>query len=222
MEEYSVKSIKRHETLTWLKNIHYAKRVPMIMYAFGLYKNDVLRGVITYGKPVGKDLCICICGEKYKSEVTELNRLVLQYNEKNEASFLVANSFKLLPKPLIIVSYADSNQNHNGYVYQATNFIYTGLSNKRSKFTINGKAIHERTLGGTKQRGNLTREQFFKKYNVKTSKQLGKHRYIYFLGNKHQKKQRLNDLQLKQYPYPKGKNINYDWNFEIETQKLLF
>ena len=220
MKDYCVKSIKRDETLTWLKNIHYAKRVPMIMYSFGLYKENVLRGVITYGKPISKDLCICICGEKYKSEVTELNRLVLQYNEKNEASFLVSNSFKLLPKPLIIVSYADSNQNHNGYVYQATNFIYTGLSNERLKLIMGGKDLSERTLSGIQ--GNLTREQFFKKYNVKKSKQLGKHRYIYFLGNKREKKQRLNNLLLKQYPYPKGKNINYNWNFKPETQGLLF
>ena len=219
---YSVKSIKRDETLTWLKNIHYARRIPMIMYAFGLYKDDVLRGIITYGKPVGKDLCICICGQKYKSEVLELNRLVLQYNKKNEASFLVANSFKLLPKPLIIVSYADSNQNHNGYVYQATNFIYTGLSNERYKYSINGKDIHERTLGGLKQRNGLTREQYFKKYNIKKTKQQGKHRYIYFLGNKSQKKERLKNLLLKEYPYPKGKNINYDWDFKPQTQGLLF
>ena len=171
-------------------------------------------------KPISKDLCVCICGERYKSEVTELNRLVLQYNEKNEASFLVSNSFKLLPKPLIIVSYADSNQNHNGYVYQATNFIYTGLSNERLKLMMGGKDLSERTLSGIQ--GNLTREQFFKKYNVKKSKQLGKHRYIYFLGNKREKKQRLNNLLLKQYPYPKGKNINYDWDFNPETQGLLF
>jgi hypothetical protein len=217
---YSVKPIKRDETLTWLKNIHYAKRIPMIMYAFGLYKDNVLRGVITYGKPVSKDLCICICGEKYKSEVTELNRLVLQYNEKNEASFLVSNSFKLLPKPLIIVSYADSNQNHNGYVYQATNFIYTGLSKERLKLTMGGKDLSERTLSGIQ--GNLTRQQFYKKYNVEVSKQLGKHRYIYFLGNKAEKKQRIKDLLLKQEPYPKGKNKNYDWDFKPETQGLLF
>ena len=203
---YSVKPIKRDETLTWLKNIHYAKRIPMIMYAFGLYKDNVLRGVVTYGKPVGKDLCICICGKKYKSEVTELNRLVLQFNKKNEASYLVSNSFKLLPKPLIIVSYADSNQNHNGYVYQATNFIYTGLSKERLKFIMGGKDLSERTLSGY-QKG-ISRQEVIKKYNIKTEKQLGKHRYIYFLCNKSEKKQRLKDLLLKQEPYPKGKNKN--------------
>jgi hypothetical protein len=217
---YSVKPIKRDETLTWLKNIHYAKRIPMIMYAFGLYKDNVLRGVVTYGKPISKDLCICICGEKYKSEVTELNRLVLQFNKKNEASYLVSNSFKLLPKPLIIVSYADSNQNHNGYVYQATNFIYTGLSKERLKFIMGGKDLSERTLSGY-QKG-ISRQEVIKKYNIKTEKQLGKHRYIYFLCNKSEKKQRLKDLLLKQEPYPKGKNKNYNWDFKPETQGLLF
>ena len=219
---YSVKPIKREETLTWLKNIHYAKRIPQIMYAFGLYKDNVLRGVVTYGKPVSKDLCICICGEKYKSEVTELNRLVLQFNEKNEASFLVSNSFKLLPKPLIIVSYADSNQNHNGYVYQATNFLYTGLSKERSKFIMNGKDLSERTLDHMRVKENTTRNKIIDKYGISITKQLGKHRYIYFLGNKNEKKQRLNDMLLKQEKYPKGQNKNYQWDFKPETQGLLF
>ena len=133
---------------------------------------------------------------------------------------VVSNSFKLLPKPLIVVSYADSNQNHNGYVYQATNFIYTGLSKERSKFIMGGKDLSERTLSGY-QKG-LTRQEVIKKYNIKTEKQLGKHRYIYFLGNKAEKKQRLKDLLLNQEPYPKGKNKKYNWDFKTETQGLLF
>ena len=216
---YSVKSIKRDETLTWLKDMHYAKRVPMIMYAFGLYFKNTLKGVVTYGKPVSKDLCICICGEKYKSEVTELNRLVLLDNKKNEASFLVSNSFKLLPKPLIIVSYADSNYHHNGYVYQATNFIYTGLSKPRTKFIMGGKDLSERTLSGY-QKG-ISRQEVLKKYNIKVTKQLGKHRYIYFLGSKKDKKQRLKDLLLNKLPYPKGQNKDYKVNFSPSTQGLL-
>ena len=37
----------------------------------------------------------------------------------------------MLP-PLIIVSYADKGQNHNGYIYQATNFLYTGATKERT------------------------------------------------------------------------------------------
>jgi hypothetical protein len=74
-----------------------------------------------------------------KHLVLELNRLVLKYNKKNEASMLVGKSIKLLPKPKIIISYADISQNHIGYIYQATNFIYTGLSAKRKEWQMTGK-----------------------------------------------------------------------------------
>ena len=35
---------------------------------------------------------------------------------------------KATRKPKIVVSYADTSKGHVGYVYQATNFIYTGMS----------------------------------------------------------------------------------------------
>jgi len=38
----------------------------------------------------------------------------------------------------VVVSYADTSQNHHGYIYQATNWIYTGLSAKRPDYKIKG------------------------------------------------------------------------------------
>ena len=43
----------------------------------------------------------------------------------------VSKCLKLLPRPMIIVSYSDTRQGHNGYIYQATNWIYTGLPKKQ-------------------------------------------------------------------------------------------
>ena len=45
-EKYSVKSIKPSETYDWLKNKHYAKRIPSISYAFGLYERSILSGYV--------------------------------------------------------------------------------------------------------------------------------------------------------------------------------
>ena len=86
-----VVQIKYHETEEWLMNIHYAKRLPSITYSFGLFKDNVLIGIITYGMPVSHTLCEGICGKEYKDNVLELNRLCLLHNRKNEASFLVGN-----------------------------------------------------------------------------------------------------------------------------------
>ena len=111
--------IKNEETYPWLLQKHYAKRIPQIMFAFGLYEENQLVGVVTYGIPASPALCMGICGKEYSDKVLELNRVCLLNNDKNQASFLVANSIKLLPKPTIVVSYADTGKGHIGYVYQA-------------------------------------------------------------------------------------------------------
>ena len=104
-------------------------------------------------------------GEDYVHEVMELNRLVLLDNKKNQASFLIGNSMKMLPKPTIVVTYADSNMNHHGYTYQACNFIYTGLSKPRAKFfSPSGEEIAERTL--SEWQGHNTRQETLKKYQL--------------------------------------------------------
>jgi len=124
--------IKTEEAVPWILRKHYAKRLPSISYAFGLYEDGVLIGIVTYGMPASNQLCEGVCGIENKQKVIELNRLCLQDNSKNQASFLVANSIKLLPKPTIIVSYADTAQGHIGYVYQATNFLFTGTTKERT------------------------------------------------------------------------------------------
>ena len=102
--------INNFEVEPWLLEKHYAKRMPQIMFAFGLYKDDTLVGVVTYGIPASPPLCMGICGKEYSDKVLELNRVCLLDNHKNEASFLVANSIKLLPKPMIVVSFADTSK----------------------------------------------------------------------------------------------------------------
>jgi hypothetical protein len=100
--------IKSEEAVPWILQKHYAKRLPSISYAFGLYENNQLIGVVTYGIPASNSLCEGVCGKQNKEYVIELNRLCLLNNDKNQSSFLVGNSLKMLPKPKIIVSYADT------------------------------------------------------------------------------------------------------------------
>ena len=40
---YTVDSIKSSETYDWLLNKHYMKRLTCISYAFGLFKNQILK-----------------------------------------------------------------------------------------------------------------------------------------------------------------------------------
>jgi len=212
--------IKSEETYPWLLQKHYAKRIPQIMYAFGLYEESTLVGVVTYGIPASPSLCMGICGKEWSNKVLELNRLCLQDNTKNQSSFLVSNSIKLLPKPTIVVSYADTSQGHVGYVYQATNFLYTGLSASRVDWTVKGlEHKHSKTLSD-----GMTLESIKEKYgdDFYYAERSKKHRYIYFHGTKQQKKLLKSLLKYNIEPYPKGDSKKYDSGNRVETQTLLF
>lgn len=133
----------------WLLKKHYAKRLCSVSFAFGLYVDNVLKGVITFGMPPSSNLAESICGKEYKEYVLELNRLVVNDDlPKNTLSKFVSNSLTQLQGNKIIVSFADANMNHNGYIYQATNFLYTGVSSNTAKLVDKfGEEFHFRNIG---------------------------------------------------------------------------
>ena len=49
--EYEIRQIPYSETKHWILNIHYAKRLPSISYAYGLYRHDEMVGMVSYGTP---------------------------------------------------------------------------------------------------------------------------------------------------------------------------
>lgn len=224
---WEVLRIKPEETYSWLIRLHYAKRIPSISYAFGLYIDGVLTGIVTYGTPSSSTLRNGICGEKHSNYVLELNRLCFDNYVKNGASYLVSNSLKYLPKPSIVVSYADTNQGHIGYVYQACNFIYTGLSAKRTDWKVKGlEHLHgqtiadmSRNIGGDMTRSEYMREKFGDDFYLEDRAR--KHRYIYFVGNKYKKNEFLCALKYQVETYPKGESKKYKITETAEKQSLL-
>jgi hypothetical protein len=229
---YKVESIKSSETYDWLLNKHYAKRIPPISFSFGLFdKNKTMEGICTFGVPISSQLKKC-CTNKYSNIFYELNRLCVNQNEKNMTSFFVSQCLKLLPKPLILVSYADSSQNHHGYIYQATNWIYTGLSIKINDYMVKGlEHLHGATIldsvgrndnGIEYTKGKI--ERLKEKYGDKLYKKERprKHRYFYFIGSKKQKKDMLKNLKYEIKHYPKGDNKRYDASYKPKVQTKLF
>tara|TARA_Y100001938_G_C7929164_1_gene348467 strand:+ start:75 stop:725 length:651 start_codon:yes stop_codon:yes gene_type:complete len=215
---YKVKTIKSFETYDWLLNRHYAKRIPNITDAFGLYYESILVGVLTYGIPPSPSLCRGVCGHEFAGDVLELNRLCLLNNKKNEASFFVSKTLTMLKKPKIIVSYADTSMNHVGKVYQSCNFIYTGLSAKHTEWRIIGSNKHSKNI--CKQVPLSQRLQENSKYQTVDRPQ--KHRYIYFIGSKKEKKIYKKHLNYSKLSYPKGTSQKYKTESEPKSQMILF
>ena len=199
-DKYFVRQINYEDTKDLILNVHYAKRMPSISYAYGLFEDGNLVGLVSYGVPASPRVCEGLCGKEHSKKVLELNRLVLRNNKKNEASILVSKSLKLLPKPSIVISYADTSQNHVGYIYQATNFIYLGLSAKaKDRVFVNGeKSKHGRHMISTDI-------EDIKEKTVLVDRPR-KHRYLHIMANKRDKKELLKQLKYEIKPYPKGED----------------
>ncbi|KAA5532668.1 protein Mom [Taibaiella lutea] len=132
-------------------NFHYAKAMPMTLCSFSVF-NDKGEwcGCIVYSSGANQHQ-----GKKYglvQGQVCELVRVALNGKQENTSKAL-SISLKLLQKmnPLLrlVVSYADCDQEHAGTIYQATNWIYEGLTELNGgtpKFKIRGKVIHGRSI----------------------------------------------------------------------------
>lgn len=195
--EREVRRITYADTKPFILDIHYARRMPCIQYAFGLFEGGVLCGCVTYGQPASPNLCVSVAGKENKSHVLELNRLVMLpgFNGDNRASFLVGQSLKMLPNHTFVVSYADQGGwGHVGYIYQATNFLYAGMTKPRTdKWSPSGHARHYDP--------NCNRRQ------IRTAK----HRYVYLVGDKRERRRMKKELKWEIIkPYPKGESKRYD------------
>jgi hypothetical protein len=204
--QYKVQKITRAQCEPFIIGIHYAHRWPSVSYAYGLFDESELIGVCTYGTPPSAPLRRGIAGDEYISSVIELNRLCLKYNRKNEASYLVGNSIKLLPKPKIIVSFADISQGHYGYVYQACNFMYCGLSAKRTDWKVKGKEhLHGQSIAdefrGVKNRAQAMRDKYGDDFYLEDRPR--KYRYAYLHGSKSFKRLAKQAFRYKIEKYPK-------------------
>lgn len=204
-----VRPINNRQAYPFLLGIHYARRIPSISYAFGLHRDGELVGVVTYGSPPSAPLRRGVCGDEWASRVLELNRLCLRDNLKNEASYLVAASLSMLPKPAVVVSFADTEQGHMGYVYQACNFHYCGLSAKRTDWKVKGKEhLHGQTVAdefrGVSNRAEAMRDKYGDDFYLAPRPR--KHRYVYLTGNRTQKRASLASLRYPIQPYPKVSN----------------
>ena len=214
--KYIVKSIKSQETYDWLMNKHYAKRIPSISWSFGLF-DDYLQGVCTFGTPASSTLLRGVCGECWAVNVIELNRLVINdHCPKNTASYFISKCLKMLPKPKVIVSYADTGQQHVGKVYQACNFIYTGLSSKFTDPKVKGLEHQHHATYANRMTNNELKDKYGDRlYFVNRDR---KHRYVYFIGTKKEVNKMKNDLNYPIKEYPKGESKRYDAGYIPNTQ----
>jgi hypothetical protein len=217
-DKYKVKSIDKEQIKEWCLYKHYAHRIPSIVqYAFGCFEDKILIGIAACGLAGNRNL-----NELNGIPIIELTRLILNdEKEKNTTSYFVSQCLKMLPHKGFVISFADANQHHNGYIYQATNWIYTGKSGAARVYTNGDIEMHSKTFSGKYGRGD---KAFAESMGFNVEIKQPKHRYFFILGNKRERKKYKKEL-LKQYkikPYPKGQNKKYDASYKPSIQTRLF
>lgn len=190
---------------------HYSGVMPdACQEAYAAYNHmDGLIGAVAYGPGGNNKTFSAIISDANNKTARELIRLWVHPNApKNTASLIVAQSIKLLPREVkLIVTFADSGQEHVGTVYQALNFYYLGMSNQGIRYIDNsGIEVTSRLANVYRQRnpdkfGNMTLKEIREQLQWQPVVSHPKHRYA--LGNGVEKR-KVNKLlaQICQ-PYPK-------------------
>ena len=185
--QLSFRQITGHTSNLVVVESHYAHRAVPVSWAFGAYFKNMLLGVISFGKPASQNVCIGVCGKNNSDRVYELNRLWMSDKcPKNSESRFIGWALRQLKKnnpPLILVSYADTERGHSGSVYRATNWFYTGLSDRRSCGDVSLPGLHSRHA-----------KKFEGAIRIPRSR---KHRFVYFCDPKDAKL-----LKWQVIPYP--------------------
>ena len=201
---FNIKKIDYKTATKIVVDNHYLHRRAPCSSAYGLFCNKCnnIIGVVIYGVSCSSTLLRGICGDDESKNVYELTRLwIKDGTPKNTESFLIGNTLKLLDKE-IVVSFAEIQQGHKGTVYQATNFLYCGLSAKFKDPKVKGlEHQHHATYAN-----RMTMQQVKEKYgeeNVYYVDRPRKHRYIFFNAKPKRKKELVSKLKYKILDYPK-------------------
>lgn len=196
----SFREVGATEIKPLMLNYHYLHRQVATKFAYGLYYNDQLMGMVTYSG-VRKSLAGSISDQANKDNTLELSRLFIKdeisQNIPNITSEFVGWSLRQLKQHgnWFIISFADLGMNHVGAIYQATNFIYCGTTNP-GIFCYNGPD----RKGGQWKAGH-----HYRFFLLRTTK----YRYIKFIGSKTFKKQARKTLKFDIKPYPKQDTKHY-------------
>ena len=130
------------------KQYHYSKAMPAgKCVKIGVWEHGKFIGVVIFSRGANNHLLMPY--GLTQTEGCELSRVALSKHE-TPVTRIIAIAIKLLrktnPKLRLIVSFADSRQNHKGIIYQAGNWIFTGSVHSTPDFFLDGRWQHQRNM----------------------------------------------------------------------------
>lgn len=195
-KEIEIKVIPASIANTFVKKHHYSgKVVANSNLHFGVFFENNLHGVMSYGSSINKKGTINLVKGTKWNEFLELNRMAFDdVLPRNSESRAISQSIKLIKKnaPHIkwIISFADGCQCGDGTIYRASNFVLTDIRVNEA-LRINpktGEKMHTITAYHKQIKD-------FKKWKPIQGYQL---RYIYFIDKSYRER-----LTVPEIPFSK-------------------
>ena len=186
-----------------LEREHYLHSFPgSTKLAFGVFWGARLLGALTLG--AGPANVYSLVGGVTPDHCLTLSRLWLSdelpHNSESRFIGIVTRALKRNTSLRFLVSYADPAQGHLGTIYQATGWVYTGLSQATPLYDIgDGRHYHSRSLSHSFGSHGVAHFQS-RGIEVNLVPQEAKHRYLYFLDPAWRAR-----LRVPALPYPKRK-----------------
>lgn len=182
---------------------HYSESIPIgRLVKLGVWEDGAFIGCVIFGDGLlGRTKSYCGID---KMQVAECVRIALDTHIAPVSKILSIGMRKLRelsPNLRLLVSFADLHMNHHGGIYQATNWIYTGLTEPTGlyKHKRTGKIYHQKNVtasGWTTKFGRHYR--CAKPDEVVLVRSSRKHRYLYPLDRAMRRR-----IQPLAKPYPK-------------------
>lgn len=186
---FKIVEVSKKKAVEIVKEYHYlGEKSFMYQHAYGIEFEGEIMGVAVFGTVGGIVALKGWFGLDNKQEgFYELTRLAMNpmLNGTNATSFLLSHALKDMKKKgaKAIVSLADTSL-HVGYIYQACNFEYFGLTDKKSDFIRFDGKLNPR--GATKDVHGVWVDR------------TRKHRYCYLFD-------KSINVRYEKEEYPKGK-----------------
>ena len=203
MNDYKIERLNKRDCADFLAKYHYLSRQGYSFRSgrnYGLYDEDKLIGVAVFHTVSAWETVKGCFGllNKEQAGFWELGRLAMdpECKEKNLTSWFLARTLKMLRqdvRPRAVITYADAEY-HHGYIYQACNFTYHGLTAKKTDAWVKQPDGTFKKCGRGRPRG----ENVIVEWRPRSRK----HRYLMVYDKK------LKTL-WPTLPYPKGNNTEY-------------
>ena len=193
--------ISRVDAKTLIVRNHYSHTLPGgTKMSFGVILNGRLLGVMTFG--VGPFYGYKLVNDATPDDVVTLTRLwlsdELQRNSESKVLGIALRSLKRDTSLKFVIAYSDPTVGHLGIIYQATNWLYTGLSFATPLYDIGDGTLHHSRSLAHQLGSHSIRYLTLQGINAKAVPQSAKHRYIYFLDDSWRSR-----LAVPVLPYPK-------------------